>query len=106
MLEWYLSVCSVPDRQEDKSWEALLGVAQQRRGKGLGREGRVKWEAVSLADCRVFYRNWFPEPHLEVGSLMPISQSSKLRPSEARGLDQKLSGEIRIVLREGQLTDC
>ena len=64
----------MPDGHEDQSWEAgeaLLGVVPQRRGEGLCEER--KGEMGSHESCWLLN----PQPHLEVGSIMPTLQSSK-----------------------------
>ena len=54
------------------------------------REGRARWEARSLAGCRMFYLIWFLQPTLEIGSIMPILQLNKLRLGEAQRFGSKV----------------
>lgn len=72
--------------REDNCWEAvevLLGGSNKGGVRLCVREGRAKWEAM-LAGCQTFYLNWFPQPPLEMGSIMPILQLSKPRVGEAQ----------------------
>ena len=56
------------------------------------------------AGCQTFYLSWFPRPPLEAGSIVTILYLSNLRLGGHSGLNQNLTGEVRMVPRDGQLT--
>ena len=92
-----------------QAWGWKLGGWRDPAESAPTKEGWVSWKGGwegkpgALLALRGFYLVQFLQPPLEVESIMPILQLSKLRLS---GLVHKLSGEIRTVPREGQLTGC